>query len=224
MKTNVYIDGFNFYHACFKNWDDPACHEFLPHGYKWVDFRALFEASYPNDQIHRIQYCTAMVRWSPQKTARQEVFLRALRSTPRLRVHLGHHEERPKWGRLITSVPCPNNPQCIAGQPLVQVMTREEKGSDVNLATYLLKDAFLRDFEQAIVVSNDSDLASAIHVARVDAKLPIHVLSPALAVAKELRTAATSARCLDKSLIPQCQLPRTITFKDGTAVHKPQDW
>jgi hypothetical protein len=33
--------------------------------YKWVDFRALSQALYPNDVIQRVHYCTAMVRWSP---------------------------------------------------------------------------------------------------------------------------------------------------------------
>lgn len=224
MKTNVYIDGFNFYYACYKNWNDPSCHEFLANGFKWVDFRALLETMYPNDTIHRIQYCTAMVRWSPQKTARQEVYLRALRNTERLHVRLGHHEERPKRGRLVSPLPCLHGTPCVRPQPLVEVMAREEKGSDVNLATYLLKDAFLADFEQAIVISNDSDLASAVHVARVDASLPIHVVSPALSVVQELRKAATSARCLDKSLIPQCQLPARITLRDGSVINKPANW
>ena len=33
----------------------------------------------------------------------------------------------------------------------------EEKGSDVNLSTYLLLGAFEGDYEQAVVISNDSD-------------------------------------------------------------------
>jgi hypothetical protein len=103
-------------------------------------------------------------------------------------------------------------------------MAREEKGSDVNLATYLLKDAFLGDFGQAVVISNDSDLASAVHVVRVDAKLPVHVLSPALNVVKELRKAATSANLLDKTLVPTSQLPASITLPDGTTITKPIAW
>jgi hypothetical protein len=37
------------------------------------------------------------------------------------------------------------------------VIKTEEKGSDVNLATYLLLDAFKQDCEAAVVISNDSD-------------------------------------------------------------------
>jgi hypothetical protein len=35
----------------------------------------------------------------------------------------------------------------------------EEKGTDVNLATYLLVDGYEGDYEQALVMSNDADLA-----------------------------------------------------------------
>lgn len=228
MKTNVYIDGFNFYYACYKNWDDPICHEFRASGpYKWVDFRALSQAIYPTDTIHRIQYCTAMVKGDQSdlgRAARQEIYLRALRSTGGLNVHLGHFEERGKRGRISTPLPCRQHPPCVTGLGLVSIIVREEKGSDVNLATYLLKDAFLGDFEQAIVISNDSDLAPAIHVARVDAKRAVHVLSPSLTVARELRRAATSAGLLDKSLIPLYQLPAQLTDRKGKRITKPSTW
>jgi len=228
VKTNIYIDGFNFYYGCFKNWRDPTCHEFKATGpYKWVDLRALSQDIYRTDSINRIQYCTAMVKGhtgDPNKAARQELYLRALRSTGMLHVRLGHFEERSKRGRLAFPLPCQQNPPCVTGLGLVNVIAREEKGSDFNLATYLLKDAFLGDCEQAIVISNDSDLASAIHVARVDAKLPVHVVSPWLSVVKELRTAASSAQLLDKTLIPRRQLPVQIVLANGSVITKPTTW
>jgi uncharacterized LabA/DUF88 family protein len=151
------------------------------------------------------------------------VYFRALRSCG-TQIHLGHFEGRTKKGRLTTPLPCRQNPPCIRPDEIREVIAREEKGSDVKLATHLLKDAFLSDFEQAIVISNDSDLASAIRVARVDAKRPVHVVSPATSIVRELRKAATSAQLLDKSLIPQCQFPDQITFPDGTMLTKPIGW
>ena len=44
----------------------------------------------------------------------------------------------------------------------VRVMKTEEKGSDVNLATYLLVDAFEDRFDVAVIISNDSDLKEPI--------------------------------------------------------------
>jgi NYN domain len=42
----------------------------------------------------------------------------------------------------------------------------EEKGSDVNLATRLLIDAFDKAFDAAVVITNDSDLAEPIRQVR----------------------------------------------------------
>ena len=44
----------------------------------------------------------------------------------------------------------------------MEILDSEEKGSDVNLTTRLLTDGFNRDYEQAVVISNDSDFASPI--------------------------------------------------------------
>lgn len=228
MRTNVYIDGFNFYYGCYKqlDWDDPFCHDLLGNGpYKWLDFRRLCETIFPSDVIHRVHYCTARVKptlGDPDQPVRQQTYLRALKTTGRFYIHLGHFERRSKRGMLTTLVPCQMTPPCLVG--LVNVEVNEEKGSDVNLATALLKDAFLNDFEQAVVISNDSDLAAAIRVVRVDAKLPVHVISPYPSVTKDLRTAATSSRVLDKALLPHHQLPPTVILSDGTKLLKPKGW
>jgi hypothetical protein len=47
------------------------------------------------------------------------------------------------------------------------VIKTEEKGSDVNLAIYLLLGAFKQDCEAAVVILNDSDLKEPIAVALV---------------------------------------------------------
>ncbi len=47
----------------------------------------------------------------------------------------------------------------VGGPNTVEVWKTEEKGSDVNLASYLLLDAFRKESEAAVVISNDSDLA-----------------------------------------------------------------
>ena len=44
----------------------------------------------------------------------------------------------------------------------VRIRDTEEKGSDVNLATRLLVGGFTGDYQQAVVISNDSDLATPI--------------------------------------------------------------
>src|SRR5215831_3668847 len=52
---------------------------------------------------------------------------------------------------------------------LVKVEKAEEKGSDVNLATHLVRDAFLNEFDVAVVITNDTDLIEPIKVVRTTA-------------------------------------------------------
>ncbi len=44
---------------------------------------------------------------------------------------------------------------------MAKVVKVEEKGSDVNIASYLLLDGFRNDYEVAVIISNDSDLVEA---------------------------------------------------------------
>ena len=46
------------------------------------------------------------------------------------------------------------------------VWKTEEKGLDVNIASYLLVDGFKDDYEVAVVISGDSDLTTPIALAR----------------------------------------------------------
>jgi hypothetical protein len=58
------------------------------------------------------------------------------------------------------------------------VIRTEEKGSDVNLASYLLLDGFRSDCEATVVISNDSDLKVPIELARVELGLVVGVVNP----------------------------------------------
>lgn len=40
----------------------------------------------------------------------------------------------------------------------------EEKGSDVNLASHLVRDTFRKQFEVAVLITNDSDLAEPVRI------------------------------------------------------------
>ena len=150
MKTNVYIDGFNLYYGCLKG---------TPH--KWLDLAAFCQASFPppRNQINRIRYFTAHLTARPNdplQLRRQQIYLRALRTLSHLTIHLGSYVEKP------TRMPL--HPMPTTEPKTVQVMKSEEKGSDVNIATYLLVDAFDDEYETAVVVTNDSDLAEPIRL------------------------------------------------------------
>jgi uncharacterized LabA/DUF88 family protein len=212
MKTNVYIDGFNLFYGCLKG---------TPH--KWLDLASFCDASFPppRNQISRIRYFTAHVTARPNnplQPRRQQVYLRALRTIPRLTIHLGSYLEKPTRMPLY--------PQPATGPKTVQVMKSEEKGSDVNIATYLLIDAFDNEYETAVVVSNDSDLAEPIRLVRQKFKkkvLVLHPCRPGRKLSFELRKVATKSLRVDNSLLPACHFPSTLTDANGT-IHKPATW
>ena len=77
-----------------------------------------------------------------------------------------------------------NDVRLPAGSPTgtigatVLVQKTEEKGSDVNLATLLLKEGFQGLHYVAVGISNDSDLVLAVQVVRAELAKPVGVLDP----------------------------------------------
>ena len=52
------------------------------------------------------------------------------------------------------------------GSKFVRVVRSEEKGSDVNLATHLISDAYEEAFDVAVLITNDSDLLAPVELVR----------------------------------------------------------
>ena len=100
--------------------------------------------------------------------------------------------------------------------------TMEEKGSDVNLATHLLNDAWQGLFDTAMVVSNDTDLVTPIRMVTVEREKQVFVACPGRwQIAPQLRAAATNVRHIRASLLKAAQLPDTIP---GSGISKPANW
>ena len=59
---------------------------------------------------------------------------------------------------------------------MVSYAHREEKGSDVNLATHLLLDVLGQEVDGAMVISNDSDLKLPVEQAR--RHVPVAIINP----------------------------------------------
>ena len=126
-----------------------------------MDIGKLAGLLLPQHEITRIRYFTTLVTNRPYDTTqaqRQQAYLRALQTIPNLTIHYGHFLESTKCRPLATP------PQ--TGPRTVEILDTEEKGSDVNLATYLLLDGFDNEYEVAVVISNDSDLQLPIRLVR----------------------------------------------------------
>ncbi|OFW59581.1 MAG: hypothetical protein A2V52_07910 [Actinobacteria bacterium RBG_19FT_COMBO_54_7] len=210
MKTNVYIDGFSLFYGCLKG---TQC--------KWLNPEALCQAVFPHHQINRIRYFTARVRATPsdpQKPDRQDIYIRALRTIPNLTIHEGHFLSH------IARMPLAKPPR--RGSRMVEVIKTEEKGSDVNLATYLLLDGFNAEYDVAIIISNDGDLEEPINIVQARLGFPVGVLNPHLDKKKTswaLKNAATFYRRIRGPVLNACQFPATLQDTKGTFT-KPKEW
>lgn len=210
LTTNVYIDGFNLYYGAVKG---------TP--YKWLDLEALCGRLLPQNRIKRIRYFTARISARPsdlQGPARQEAYLRAIQTRPSVSVHLGHFLTKPT--RMALAQPPANGPKTV------EVIKTEEKGSDVNLATHLLVDAFRRDAEAFVVISNDSDLTEPIRVVRHDLGYVVGIINPQ-DPGKRSRALLSCQPSFFKQIregaLKSSQLPVQLTDGVGT-ITKPVGW
>ena len=217
LRTNVYIDGFNLYYAIRKT------------PFKWLNLSALCSRLLPTYNIQKIEYFTAIVIALPHDlnvTLRQATYLHALRTLPDLEIHdEGHFVQ---WPRLLPQYPLAyigtNNP---ARPPqTVQVLKAEEKGSDVNLASLLLRDCFKNDFDEAAVISNDSDLTTPIEIVVKDFGKPVTIINPhkkAFLSHQLISVASDYRQTINMSAYRDSQFPPTMTDSNGT-FSKPTTW
>ncbi len=91
----------------------------------------------------------------------------------------------------------------------------EEKRTDVNIAVYMLDDAYQGRCDRIVLVSGDSDLVPAIRMVRArfpSIKTTVYVpaQAPQRAHAVELRTAAHASRELPLNLLSKAQFPTGV--------------
>lgn len=225
MRTNVYIDGFNLFYGQLKGG---------PH--KWLNIEHLFTALLPRNDIQRIRYFTARVEpraHDPNAAVRQATYLRALGTLPLVEVHFGTF--------LSSAVRAPvlecgadGKPLKVNNRPVVKhkpsgavkmewVYKTEEKGSDVNLASHLLRDALKGDWECAVVVSNDSDLLTPIRMAQQDGNVIVGLSPPRSHGSMELKRLVNFKKDFREHQLIAAQFPTTLQDATGT-ITKPAEW
>lgn len=98
----------------------------------------------------------------------------------------------------------------------------EEKGSDVNLAAYLLNDAWKDIFDAAVVISNDTDLVTPVRMVAVERRKQVFVVCPGRwQMASQLQRVATYQRHIRMPMLVRAQFPDPIP---GTTIRKPPTW
>ncbi|MGB7217794.1 MAG: hypothetical protein WBD07_03200 [Vicinamibacterales bacterium] len=99
----------------------------------------------PTDDVVAINYYTALVSARPGNPSApndQQIYLRALRTIPDLSITYGHFLTHSVQMSLTGVTPAKR----------VWVDKTEEKGSDVNIASHLIRDAYLKRFDVAVLM------------------------------------------------------------------------
>lgn len=195
MKIGVYVDGYNLYYGgrgiCGRGQS----------GWRWLDIRSMArdvisaQSGWQAPLDLRVVYCTARIRGRGNVSGQrdQDVYLRALQRHGAVDViEFGTYVERISRSPLATPDRRGRPVLATAQWPVVvkdasgtdvpnatfiaSVARREEKGSDVNVATHLLVDVLNGNVDAAVVVSNDSDLKTPIEIART--QVPVGLVNP----------------------------------------------
>ncbi|MGH7939669.1 MAG: NYN domain-containing protein, partial [Limisphaerales bacterium] len=99
-------------------------------------------------------------------------------------------------------------------------MKTSEKGSDVNLATHLLHDAYRNRFEVAAVISGDTDLLEAVRIVTKELKKTVGIICPQPRPPTMLLQAATFYKQIRANVISASQFPPFMKDAHGS-FHKP---
>lgn len=105
----------------------------------------------------------------------------------------------------------------------VTVDKTEEKGSDVNLASHLLLDAFTGKFDLAVLITNDSDLAEPVRIVKEVVNLPVGIINPHQRHSVTLKLYATFMKRIRATHLRQSQFPHAMNDATGS-FHKPSTW
>ncbi len=235
MKFNAYVDGFNLYKGALES---------RPH-YKWLDLPSFCASRRPDMTLATVNYFTARIKARfPEDKApqRQDAYIRVL-ANQGVQVVMGQFRKDENWLRLVSghrsNVIQPELPKAFGlTQGMLNRVVAEakpdlpksfvweygEKGSDVNLASNLLRDVFQNDLGAALVISGDSDLATPVAMSK-EHGVNIKVVVPKQgAPSGALRRAASHIEELHVSELANYQLPNSFITKSGGNIVRPKTW
>lgn len=142
FRVNVYIDGFNLYHAIDDLGDDTL---------KWLNLWSLSENICNQYQVlNAVKYFSAYATWRPNAYKRHRDYVAANEAFG-VEVVMGRFKDK--------EVKC----QATCRQTF---WTHEEKETDVNIGAHLIADTLQNNFDTALIITADTDLAAVISLAQ----------------------------------------------------------
>ncbi len=227
MRTIVYIDGYNLYFCLLR--DNKKT--------RWLNIEKFIRDQLDdNADLIGINYYTARVKGKidPDAPRKQQQYLNALDTLPLVKIHYGKFLINEKWAGFV--LPPEFRPEATASftfpdttisEPypaVVKVIKAEEKGSDVALGAHLVQDAYTDKFDQAVILTNDTDLLEPMRIVKEDVGKPVGLLVPTNYPAKSLKDMATWYRHLKESDALKSQFSINVVATNGKVAKCPQEW
>lgn len=199
----AYVDGFNLFHGL----EEAGLKQFY-----WLDLHAVSQkimAAYGYN-ITLVRYFTSRVQHTHPAKQDQDIWLLALKEQALVQTHFGDFRGNPC--RKCASAP----------------MLYFEKGTDVNLAVWMMHDVTQRmnaepSLDAILLITGDSDQLPAVHrIKAVAPGFPVYIAFPPCRNSRSLGGAAGKGRWLDitPTLLSGCCMP------DSTpkGISRPAHW
>lgn len=170
----------------------------------------------PREQIAYVGYFTAPVdpAGGRGKSERQRAYLLARESIPQVDVVLSNFRWVHHKGTLDEN----------GIGPQQTFWHWEEKGSDVNVAMRMVRDACLKRYVKMLLVSNDSDVAGPVQMVTGELNIPVIQCSPDTTINRALRDVSTDSIMLQTRRLGACMLPDQGELPNGLVVSRPGTW
>lgn len=201
-RVIVYIDGYNLYFGMKSarkksGWPNT----------NWLDVEELAKKLVGSQRLLiGIKYFTARIK-SPGSAQRQAQYLEALATLKLVQIIEGEYQLGVGSCR-----------HCQASWPV-----SKEKMTDVNIAVNLVVDAYENSFDEAFVLSGDSDLVPPIKAVRKVGKQVI-VVFPPHRTTNALLKVSDGKRKVQRNLVEACLLPDEVFKSPGVIIKKPVKW
>ena len=212
-RTSFLIDGFNLYHSV-----KTASHDLGLNGSgtRWLDIRSLCESFLHlignNAQTSDIYYFSALAKHlemrKPDVTVRHKTYIRCLE-------HSGVIVELHRFKKSLTY--CQKCNQTFN--------RREEKETDVAMATRMLELLFLDKCDTIVLMTGDTDIVPAVKTAqRIFPKKEIAFLMPYKRHNKEIADLVVKHFDISSQNYTKHQFADPFVTKKKKLIHKPLSW
>jgi uncharacterized LabA/DUF88 family protein len=199
-RVIAYNDGFNLYFGLIESGLDYC---------KWLDLKKLATRLLkPDQELIELKYFTSRINNDPDKQKRQNIYIEAVESIG-AEIYYGNFQKKP--------VECKHCGKIWSDY--------KEKMTDVNIATYMLIDAYQDAYDMAMLISGDSDLVPPIRaIHKLFPEKRVFVAFPPKRYNDSLVYIAKGSMVIGRNNLVESQFDEEVTNKKGYILRKPVEW